>query len=95
MSFENYIYRAKAEHIEHTLPGYVAWTTDLDRAFKEAIRCVNRRAGASRQSKPIDVIAVAKLEMVEEPLVVDGPIGPVDMSISGTMFLLREFELSS
>ena len=62
LSFENYAKRAKSEHLSLGLRGHGAWSTELSAAMASAIRSVGRGAGASRQSKPLDAVAVAGLE---------------------------------
>ena len=49
----------------------------------------------ARQSLPIDVIAVAGLELTDEPIVAGGPVAPTDFVVAGTFFLLREIELAA
>ena len=56
---------------------------------------VNRDVGASRQSEPLDAIAVAGLDLKDDPLVGGGPVAPVDFAVAGTFFLLREIELAA
>ena len=89
MSFENYAMRAKSEHLSLQLHGHGSWSMELNAALTGAIRSVNRGVGVSRQSEPLDAIAVAKLELSEQPLVAGGPVAPVDFAVAGTFFLLR------
>ena len=49
----------------------------------------------SRQSQPLDSVAVAALDLADEPLVPAGPVAPSDFVVAGTFFMLREIELTS
>ena len=64
------------------------WSQDLALAVRETIRSVGRGAGAARQSHPVDLDAIAKLDFSDEPSIVDGPIGPQDLVVLGCMLLL-------
>lgn len=50
--------------------------------------------GPSKQSLPLDIAKVLKLEPVEGALVPGGPIGALDFTIVGTFFPTRELELA-
>ena len=95
LSFENYMLRAKSEHLGLGLVGPGSWSPELSAAVKEAIRSCNRGAGISRQSKPLDAVAVAALDLPDDPLVSGGPIAPADFVVAGCFFLLREVELAA
>ena len=95
MSFDNYMYRAKSEHLALGLTGPGAWSAELTAAMKDAIRSCPRGIGASRQSKPLDAVAVAGLGLPETPLVPAGPVAPMDFAVAGTFFMLREIELGA
>ena len=95
LSFDNYMMRAKSEHLALGLTGAGAWTIELSTAMRDAIRSCERGAGVSRQSKPLDAIAVANLDLPDTPLVTGGPVAPADFAIAGCFFLLREVELAS
>ena len=95
LSFDNYINRAKAEHLALGLVGAGAWSAELERAVKDSIRSVNRGAGTSRQSQPLDATKVAELDLCDEPAVEAGPIAPTDWCTVGCFFLLREIEISA
>ena len=94
LSFENYMLRAKAEHMSAGgLAG--AWTYDLSTAQRHAVRSVGRHAGKSRQSQPIDPVRVAGMSLADDPLVAGGPLGSGDFIISGCFWLLREVEIAA
>ena len=52
-SWGNYLSRAKSQHVRE---GH-HWTDQLELAFKEAKRSVERGQGPARQSAPLDVVA--------------------------------------
>ena len=89
-SWPNYLYRTKAEHIRSGHP----WSAQLNQALTEAKRSVGRGLGPARQSAPLDVLALSKLDMDESPLVPKGPWGPKTMAIVSSLFMLREIEAS-
>ena len=60
LSFDNYMFRAKAEHVAVEGPNGV-WSDALDRVCKDCMCSVGRGAGAARQSSPLDVVALAAL----------------------------------
>ena len=93
-SFDNYMGRAKAEHIALG-PAGGDWTPSLDRSAKDAIRSVLRGVGKVRQSTPLDPVSVFRLRLPESPLCPRGPSAPCDFAVAGTLFLLREIELSA
>ena len=95
LSFENYIYRAKSEHLALGLTGPGAWSHELTAAMKDAIRSCTRGVGVSRQSKPLNAVAVAELQIDDTALVTAGPVGPKDFAVAGCFFMLREVEISS
>ena len=95
LSFENYMLRAKAEHLSLGATGVGAWTPDLSIAMREAIRSCCRGVGTSRQSQPIDAVAIASLGLPDDPLSPGGPIAPADFAVAGIFFLLREVELAA
>ena len=63
LSFEQYMQRAKSEHLALALAGTSAWSAELAAAYKDAVRSVNRGVGIARQSKPLDTLAVAGLRL--------------------------------
>ena len=95
MSFDNYAMRAKSEHLSMALVGPGAWTAELSAALRSAIRSCGRGVGSSRQSKPLDPVAVAALELPDTPLNVNGPVAPSDFAVAGCFFLTREVELAA
>ena len=95
LSFDNYMFRAKSEHLALGICGPGAWSAELSAAMKDAIRSCNRGAGTSRQSQPLDVGRVAGLGLPDEPVVDSGPVAPADFVTAGSFFLLREIELAA
>ena len=94
-SFDNYIGRAKAEHIALGTDAGGEWSHSLDRASKDAMRSVARGIGKARQSTPIDIVAISRLALPSEPLIPGGPISPAEFAMAGTLFMLREIELAA
>ena len=87
LSFDNYMFRAKAEHI--VAEGASGeWSRALDRACKDCMRSVGRGAGAARQSSLLDVLLLASLGLPVDPVVEGGPLAPVDCVVADTLFLL-------
>lgn len=82
LSFDNYILRAKSEHLA-TCPTSGSWTLELSTAVKDAMRSVNRHTGTSRQSRPLPLRHIVKLNIGAEPIVANGPICVVDLCIAG------------
>lgn len=93
-SFANYSSRAKAEHIVQAAVHKAPWTEELAFELRAAQRSISRGVGPSKQSFPIDLCKVVKLDVGDEPAVMGGPIGPVDFAIICTFFLARELELA-
>lgn len=93
-SFSNYACRAKVEHIVRADTHLAPWTEELAFELRAAQRSVSRGVGPSKQSYPLDVAKVSRLEPGDGPLVEDGPIGVLDVVTVGTFFLARELELA-
>jgi hypothetical protein len=89
-SFENYLSRAKREHVIH---GHV-WTQELDLVGRECSRSVGRGLGPARQSAEFDVHKIANLDIGTDAVIEDGPVNPKALCILGCYFLTREIELS-
>jgi hypothetical protein len=89
-SFENYLSRAKREHI---LFGF-AWTQELDIIARDCVRSVTRGVGPSRQSAEFDLVKIVALEIGTDPVCDDGPVNPKAMCVLGSFFLTREIEIS-
>jgi hypothetical protein len=68
-SFANYLSRAKRPHIES---GF-GWSQVLDLAARDASRSVNRGLGPARQSAELDVVKVAALCDLAQPIVTMRP----------------------
>ena len=95
LSFDNYMARAKSEHLSLGIVGPGSWSHELSAAAADACRSCARGTGTSRQSKPLDAIGVAGLQIGDAPLVVGGPVAPRDFAVAGCFFLLREVELAA
>ena len=93
-SFANYASKAKERHI--SLTG--EWPALLAQEMKMAKRSVGRGLGPSRQSEPLQLERISELEpeVLESasPLVPNGPVGPFNVAVLDTYFLLREIESS-
>ena len=89
-SWGNYLSRAKSQHVRE---GH-HWTDQLELAFKEAKRSVERGQGPARQSAPLDVVAVASQSVGFEPIHGDWPVNPKGLFVMGSMFMMREIEIS-
>ena len=78
VSFPNYVYRAKREHMQ-TVPEHgVPWSAELERCLKDCSRSVTRGLGAAQQSLPLDPLLVPSLSLGDDSIAVGGPSGPVD-----------------
>ena len=75
LSYDNYLLRAKAEHMALGEPTG-AWSLLLGSAARESIRSVGRNAGQSRQSRPLDPIRVSQAPVSEDPLFPGGTRWP-------------------
>ena len=89
-SIANIISIAKDKHLEARYP----WTEFLTREVKRATRSGNRGRGARKQDDEIDIDAAFALNIGDEPLVPQGPIGFSRALEVGSFHLLREIELS-
>ena len=94
LSFGNYAFRAKCEHLMRGGDD-ARWTEHLRSIFNQCRDSVGRGIGASRQSKPLDLVKVVQTTGTSDPVVPGGPIGTVDFAIAGCFFLLREIEISA
>ena len=61
----------------------------------DAVRSCGRGIGVARQSRPVNVVAIAGLNLSDDPVVRGGPIAPSDFVVAGSFFLLREVELAA
>jgi len=93
-SVDNYLSRAKAEHIATYDTHLVPWSVELSEEIRSSRRSVLRGLGASKQSQPVDVKAIYQLGVLDAPVVPKGPLGPVDLVVVGTFFLTREVEIA-
>ena len=48
--------------------------------------------GPSRQSEPVDFALAVKLDLPVDPVVLDGPLGSMDVLVISVFFMLRELE---
>ena len=88
-SYDNYSSRARAEHLSLGAQAGGSWTVEIEVAFRNTARAVNRGAANPRQSRPLDPVRVAALQLDDDPLVAGGPIAPGDFATVGVFFLLR------
>ena len=93
-SFSNYMSKAKEKHIDM----YGEWGVDLAMESKRACRSVTRGIGPVSQRTPIEFekIIAARSGYISdsEPLTEGGPLGPHNLVVIGTFFMLREIEAS-
>ena len=94
VSYPNYASRAKAEHLAAFPDHGIPWSEELAVAIKDAIRSIQRGLGSTRQSLPLDLHRVHKLDLDDEPLVDGGPIAPSHFATLGIFFLTREIEIA-
>ena len=94
VSYPNYASRAKAEHLADFPRHGIPWSEELAVAIKDATRSVQRGLGSARQSLPLDLHRVHKLDLDDEPLVDGGPIAPSHFATLGIFFLTREIEIA-
>ena len=89
VSFNNYASRARQEH--HSL-GH-DWNPRLEKEMVDGTRSVLRGVGPSRQSQPLplELIVASEIELVMED---DMPVGVKEMIVFGSLFMMREVELS-
>lgn len=85
-----YASRAKDHHVEQ---GH-RWTEELARAVNRANRSATRGLGPSRQSQALPFSELCSLARDATPLVPDGPLGPRNLLILGSLFCTREIEAS-
>ena len=93
-SFANYLSKAKEHHIEM----FQVWGPELALEARRSTRSVTRGIGPVAQRTPLDIerIMTGQIELPLDwrPLVMDGPMGPHHMAVTGTFFMLREAEAS-
>ena len=93
-SFANYMSKAKEHHIQL----YQEWGPDLALEARRAGRSVTRGIGPVTQRTPLDVDKLMESQAFDpvawHPMTPDGPVGPYQLVILGTFFLLREAEAS-
>ena len=89
-SFQNSLSTMKDEHI--TL-GHL-WSEQLSRCSTKVERSVSRGIGPSRQCVGLDLVAVSQLGLPKDQLSQGGPIGPGNLVVAGSFFMLREIEAS-
>eukprot|EP00971_Amphidinium_carterae_P331780 6465556-Amphidinium_carterae.1 len=70
-SFQNYVYKARQQHIEL---GHV-WTDQLELAMKRCIRSCQRGVGPARQTGLLPVENLTCTKWPEGALVQGGPLG--------------------
>ena len=90
-SYANYISSVKSFHLDAEYP----WTEHLVHVSRWTTRSVLRGIGPARQSQPIPLPLVMALPTQVQPYVKDGPTHPREAYLLGSIFLLREVELSA
>lgn len=89
-SAANYASRAKEPHV---LAGH-PWTDSLALALKHAVASTKRGIGPARQSAPLPLEDVAKLNCGDQAMVAGGPCAVGHMVIAGSFFCTQEIEIS-
>ena len=93
-SFANYLTRAKEQHIQM----FQEWGPDLVLEGRRSVRSVTRGIGPVAQRTPLDIDRIMQGQLEEpldwHPLTDQGPIGPHQLVLVGTFFMLREAEAS-
>ena len=89
-SISNQLSTLKSLHIE---TGH-EWSDVLSLVSKRVERSVTRGIGPSSQCRSFDVGEVCSLDLGASPLVDKGPIGPGNLLVAGSFFMLREIEAS-
>ena len=89
-STPNYVSRIKEEHI---IAGH-AWDEQLNLYAKKSNASALRGIGPARQSAPLPLREVAKLEVEWLPAAPHGPLGIQPLIIAGSFFCLGEVEAS-
>ena len=69
-------------------------TGQLLRTFRDVGRSCARGMGAPRRSTPLPLERLGELPEGDEPWSKGGPVGPTCPTVAGSMFLMREIELS-
>ena len=89
-SVPNYVSAVKDAHISS---GFV-WCDMLDREARRAGRTALRGIGPAKQCGDFDLDEVVALQLGDEPLSIDGPLGPGRLAELGCFHLLRDMESS-
>ena len=90
-SFGNYLAVAKSQHINMGYP----WSDEISCQANKSSSSTKRGLGPAKQSEALDLRELAKLPSTLGTRIPGGPIGPRNVMIAGSMFLLREVELSN
>ena len=90
-SCTNYLSDVKGYHLDY---GHT-WTENLIHVGRWTTPSVLRGIGPARQSQPIPLPLVMALSTQVEPYVEKGPTHPRETYLFGSIFLLREVELSA
>ena len=85
----NYLSRAKKEHI---VRGHL-WTDELSLAVRKTTSSITRGMGPGRQSSPVDISCVWKLDLPWCSGLPGAPLGGRCL-VAGSFFSVREIELS-
>ena len=89
-SFQNNLSLVKDEHISL---GHL-WSEQLTRCGTKVERSVTRGIGPGKQCIGLDLAAACSLNLPADHLCEGGPIGPGNLVVAGSFFMLREIELS-
>ena len=89
-SFANMLSDAKSRHIEQGFE----WTEQLSGCARKVERSVLRGIGPASQCGSFDLWKVVLLRLPVAPVVLRGPLGPCNLIIAGSFFMMREVEIS-
>ena len=94
-SFANNLASAKRAHVLSPFTDG-SWGENLKLTGRDCTRAVTRGIGPAKQCAVFEggLAAVLALKLGAQPLVSKGPIGPINLVVLGSYFLLREMEAS-
>ena len=87
----NYLYTYKAEGQRQ---GH-HWPQQMDRLLKDCIRSCERGLGAPTRAAPLPLERLAELPGGHAAWVPSGPLGPRNLMVVGSYWMLREVEAST
>ncbi len=85
------LYTARRWHIRNDW----IWTNELKFCFSDCLRSVMRGIIESRKASEFDLIALSSSPISTNPIVPGGPVMPVNLTVVGTFWALREDEFSN